>query len=278
MDLDGVPVATYVLQPADRPPRGDIVFCHGTPWSARVWQQAARHLAETHRVHLWDMPGYGASRVGPGVALDLPSQSRRLRALLEHWGLVRPHLVAHDVGGAVALGAHLLEGADLAGLFLWDAVVLEPWGSDFFRLVAEHEQVFAALPARLHAALVREYVAGAAGGPLPESWLATLVEPWLGETGQAAFYRQVAQLRPQDTRPLVDRLRETRCPVSIGWGAADPWLPVEQAHRLRDLLPGPAPVLELPGCGHLVPVERPEAMHEALRGWLAGAVGSAPAG
>lgn len=263
-------MATYVLEPAAGSSRGDVVLCHGTPWSARVWSSTARELARDHRVLLWDMPGYGHSRVDPATGLDLRSQAHRLSALLAHWGTTRPHVVAHDVGGAVALGAHLLDGAEIDALFLWDAVVVDPWGSDFFRLVQVHEPAFAALPARLHAALVREYVAGAATRPLAQDWLTVLVEPWLGESGQRAFYRQVAQLRPEDTRRVVDRLGEVRCPVTIGWGAEDPWLPVEQAHRLRGLLPGEAPVVVVPGSGHLVPVEQPEAVRGSLRAWLTG--------
>jgi len=261
-------VATYVLDPPPGSSRGDVVLCHGTPWSSQVWSRVAHELSRDHRVLLWDMPGYGRSRVDPDVALDLRSQSRRLSVLVDHWGLEAPLLVAHDVGGAVALGAHLLDGTDLEALFLWDAVVLDPWGSAFFRLVAEHEQVFAALPARLHRALVREYVAGAALRPLPAEWLDALVEPWLGESGQTAFYRQVAQLRPDDTRPLVERAGGMRCPVAIGWGTEDPWLPAEQAHRLRALLPGGSPVVVVPDSGHLVQVERPGAVLEALRAWL----------
>ncbi|GAA4692429.1 alpha/beta hydrolase [Nocardioides nanhaiensis] len=268
VDVGGVPVATYVLEPRGGAHRGDVVLCHGTPWSSQVWSRAAHELSREHRVLLWDMPGYGRSRVAPDVALDLRSQSQRLGALLEHWGASERHVVAHDVGGAVALGAHLLDGVDLGALFLWDAVVLDPWGSAFFRLVAEHEQVFAVLPAALHAALVREYVSGAAAGALHAAWLEALVEPWLGEPAQAAFYRQVAQLAAADTGQLVAGLGEVRCPVRIGWGAEDPWLPAEQAHRLRELLPGESPVVVVPGTGHLVPVERPGAVLEALRAWL----------
>lgn len=42
-------------------------------------------------------------------------------------------------------------------------------GSPFFGLVAEHADVFAALPPNLHEALLREYISGASGpGLRPE--------------------------------------------------------------------------------------------------------------
>ena len=268
VDLDGARAATYVLEPTGRTSSGDVVLCHGTPWSARVWAPVARALSQDYRVFLWDMPGYGASSKEVGHAVDLVAQRKRLAAILRHWSLDRPHVVAHDIGGAVALGAHLLEGVEVAGLFLLDIVTLDPWGSPFFRLVAEHETVFAALPGPLHAALVREYVAGAANHRLPAEEVAALAEPWLDERGQAAFYRQIAELSPAHTAPIVSLLGEVRCPVRIGWGVDDPWIPFEQAERLRAALPGDPEVVEFPERGHLVPLEDVGGVTRAVRQWL----------
>lgn len=172
VDLDGTRVATWVMEPpAGIQPVRDIVICHGTPWSSTMWAATAQLLSAENRVHLWDMPGYGASIDAAAPASDLISQRRRLTALLDHWALDTPHIIAHDIGGAVALGAHLLDGVEFASLYLADVVTLEPWGSPFFQLVAEHEAVFSALPPQLHAALVREYIAGAAGPHLDTAWI-----------------------------------------------------------------------------------------------------------
>jgi pimeloyl-ACP methyl ester carboxylesterase len=266
--VDGVEIATYVLDgPTD--PIADVVLCHGTPWSAEVWRELAGTLSAHCRVFLWDMPGYGRSTKDPAVAVDLASQMSRFAQLLEHWQLDRPHVVAHDIGGAVALGAHLLHGRDYAGLYLWDVVTLDPWGSPFFGLVADHADVFAALPGNLHAALVNEYIAGAAGHELAPEWVRALTQPWLGDEGQSAFYRQIAALRPHHTHPLVERLHQSRCPVAIGWGEQDPWIPVEQATRLQRSLPDAPSPLTLSGVGHLAPIEAPARVRSALDAWLA---------
>lgn len=267
--IDDARIATYVLGPDA--PTGDVVLCHGTPWSAQVWADVALALSARRRVLLWDMPGYGRSTMDAGVPIDLAAQMSRFARLLALWRLERPHVAAHDIGGAVALGAHLLHGAEYAGLFLWDVVTLDPWGSPFFRLVAEHPDVFPALPPPLHAALVREYIAGAARHRLPAERVEDLAEPWAGTAGQPAFYRQIAALRAEHTRPVADRLDRARCDVRIGWGRDDPWLPVDQAHALRALLPGGDEVVELAEVGHLAPLEDPEAVTRALRDWLAAA-------
>ncbi|WP_221583262.1 alpha/beta fold hydrolase [Microbacterium sp. G2-8] len=265
--IDGVSIATWILEPPGTS-LGDVVLCHGTPWSAQVWRIVARELGRDHRVFLWDMPGYGDSEKGPTVATDLRTQAERLVALVQFWGLRRPHVIAHDIGGAIALRAHLLHGVDYADLYLWDVVTLDPWGSPFFRLVAENANVFAQLPANLHAALVKEYIAGAASRALSAQDLDVLAAPWLDPVGQTAFFQQIASLSVADTRPAAERLGFMRCPTRIGWGRDDPWIPVPQAHELQSRLPGNSDLVLIDGVGHLAPLEDPSAVATAVRNWL----------
>ena len=264
--VDGERVATYVLEPAGHTDI-DVVMCHGTPWSAYVWAGVAQQIGLGRRVFLWDMPGYGQSMVRD-APVDLATQMSRFAVLQSQWGLTRPHVIAHDIGGAVALGAHLLHGREYASLFLWDIVTLDPWGSPFFRLVADNTEVFEQLPDPLHAALVREYIAGAARHRLTDNDLDELTRPWLGGAGKAGFYRQIAALRPEHTRPVAERLSQVRCPTRIGWGADDPWIPVEQATQLRDLLPDRRDPVILDGVGHLAPLEATAAVTREIEDWL----------
>ncbi|MGW8813961.1 alpha/beta fold hydrolase [Gordonia terrae] len=267
VDVDGARTATYIVEPPQRTDV-DVVMCHGTPWSAYVWADVARHIGLGRRVFLWDMPGYGQSMTS-GASIDLATQMSRFAQLQSQWGLTRPHVIAHDIGGAVALGAHLLHEREYASLFLWDVVTLDPWGSPFFRLVADNSDVFAQLPDALHAALVREYIGGAARHRLGDNRIDALVRPWLGKIGQPGFYRQIAALRTEDTRPVADRLAQVRCPTRIGWGADDPWIPVEQAALLQDLLPDRPDVVTLGGVGHLAPLEATAEVIRAIQEWLA---------
>ena len=51
-----------------------VVFCHGTPWSSRLWSLYAEALASEYTVYLWDMPGYGESSMRPEHPVDLGVQ------------------------------------------------------------------------------------------------------------------------------------------------------------------------------------------------------------
>lgn len=244
-----------------------VVFCHGTPWSSWLWAPFAQALSSRYTTYLWDMPGYGSSRPGPDGRVSLDVQGQVLAELLRSWEVESPHVITHDYGGAVALRAHLLEGARYASLALVDVVALAPWGSDFFRLVQEHADVFGALPAAVHEGAVRAYVAGASRRGLTEDQADKLIAPWLGPEGQAAFYRQIAQADQAYTDEIESRYSELDLPVLIVWGQEDTWIPTDRAHRLAALIPGSR--LELiDAAGHLVQIDQPVSLATTLHDWL----------
>lgn len=216
-----------------------VVFCHGTPWSSELWRPIATALSSRYTVHLWDMPGYGRSTQTDGQDVSLAAQGEALADLIRHWGLDEPVVVA-----------------------------LRPWGSPFFRLVAENAAVFAALPDHLHEALVREYVAGAAHRPLRTEDHDMLVRPWLGATGKSAFYRQIAQADEQYTDEIEPLYASIDLPVLVVWDADDTWIPVDRSHRLAETISS-SELQVVPDAGHLIQLDAPERLTAILADWLA---------
>lgn len=244
-----------------------VVFLHGTPWSSVLWRPLAEALSARFTVYLWDMPGYDQSSKDAAHAVDLGAQGELFAQLLAEWELDRPHVVAHDFGGAVALRARLLHGARYRSLCLVDVVALSPWGSPFFTLVQQHADVFSQLPAGVHRGAVEAYIRGASQRGLRDDELAMLVDPWTGEFGQPAFYRQIAQADEQFTdeiEPLYGSLDE---PVHIVWGADDTWIPVDRAHRLQSLIPGSSLAI-IEDAGHLIQLDAPVALAREVSRWL----------
>lgn len=246
-----------------------IVLLHGTPFSSFIWRSIARSLAPHHVVYVWDMPGYGTSAQFDGQDLSLDALSGVFADLLEYWELSEPAVVAHDSGGAIALGTHLLREVPYERLALVDAVSLPPWGSAFFEVVGEQADVFVQLPSRLHQALVREYVTTACSTALRPEILDALVQPWLGDHGQPAFYRQLEQRRadPGYVDQFVDRYAEIDIPVVVCWGADDTWVPADRGRELAARIPG-AGLRIIPGAGHLVHEDRPAELTAALLAFL----------
>ncbi|MDR6918205.1 pimeloyl-ACP methyl ester carboxylesterase [Pseudomonas sp. 3296] len=247
----------------DGPP---LVFVHGTPFSSYVWHRIAPHFIASHRVYYFDLLGYGQSeKIDGDVSLGV--QNELLARLLDHWAIEQPDVVAHDFGGATALRTHLMNGKDYRSLTLIDPVALTPWGSPFVQHVRQHEAAFSGVPDYIQQAIVPAYIRGAIRRDIPEAELAPYVRPWLGEPGQAAFYRQIAQMDERYTREAQGLYPSIRCPVQILWGEDDQWIPIERGRALHQLIPG-SQFHPIPNAGHLVQEDAPEAIVAALLRFL----------
>lgn len=87
--------------------------------------------------------------------------------------------------------------------------------------------------------------------------------PWLGEVGQPAFYRQIAQMDQAFTDEIEGLYRPLDCPVTVLWGREDQWIPYEKGEALARLLGGGACV-PVESAGHLVQEDCPEAIVAAV--------------
>lgn len=246
--------------------RGDgpaMVLVHGTPWSSYNWRNIIPELATHWRVHFYDLLGYGQSEKRDGQDVSLGVQNRLLAELLDHWGLDTPYIVGHDFGGTTVLRTHLVEGRDFRKIALIDAVSLAPWGSPFVAHVRRHEEAFRGIPAYIHKAMVAAYVRGAIHRDMDDAGLEPIIEPWLDPAGQAAFYRQIAQMDQHYTDEIEPRYGAITRPVLILWGERDEWLPLETGRRLHDAIPH-SQFKALPDAGHLAQEDVPELITSSL--------------
>jgi pimeloyl-ACP methyl ester carboxylesterase len=232
---------------------------HGTPFSSHVWHRIAPELARDHTIYLYDLLGYGQSLMRDGQDVSLGVQNRVLAALLRHWQLNAPDVICHDFGAATVLRAHLIDGCDFARIVMFDAVALAPWGSPFVQHVRRHEAAFAGVPTYIHRAIVTAYLKGAVSRAMSEAELEPYLAPWTGDPGQGAFYRQIAQMDQKYTDAIEPRLGEVRAPVCLLWGTEDQWIPLAQGRKLAGLLPN-CRFAEVPGAGHLMQEDAPEAI------------------
>ncbi len=85
------------------------------------------------------------------------------------------------------------------------------------------------------------------------------------EVGAEGFVRQqTAIIGRVDSRPM---LKDIRCPALVLVGEADSLTPPDRAAEMAHGIPG-AQLLEVPECGHLSTLERPEVVTHALLEWL----------
>ncbi len=165
--------------------------------------------------------------------------------------------------GATVLCGYYLQGLRYSKLTLIDPVALAPWGSPFVQHVRNHEAAFTGLPAYAHDALLSAYLDGASFRGLTKESRDVYAAPWTGAVGQAAFYRQIAQMSQKFTDEIEARYAPLDCPTQILWGEEDRWIPISQGERLAGLLTG-GRLIRVARAGHLVQEDAPEAIVAAI--------------
>lgn len=247
-----------------------VVLAHGTPSRSAVWRQVVPTLADSHRVFVFDLLGFGDSERRLDQDVSVAAHGRVLRELVELWGLVDPAIVGHDIGGATALRAHLIEGVRFAKIALIDAVVLSPWMTARTRQMRQQLDRYDPLPDPGLQASIREHLESATVQPLDPKAFKALFAQWEGAEGQALYLRNLACFDEADTQVFEPLLRSISVPVLVLWGQADAWLPVETSERIAALIPDARRVV-LRDAGHLSMEDEPTAVATELSAFLADA-------
>ena len=241
-----------------------LVMVHGTPFSSVVWRRLAPLLATQYTVYTYDLIGYGQSEKYAEQDVSLGAQSALLHQLInEVWQLERPTIVGHDFGGATVLRTHLLHNVDFQQIVLMDAVSLRPWGSPFVQHVLKYTEAFYGMPSYLHEGLLRAYLQDASHTTLDEETLQAYMQPWLGEVGQPAFYRQISQMDMKYTDEVEPLYGNIDTPTTIIWGKEDTWLPLTQGKTLHQRIPNSS-FYPVDDAAHLIQEDTPQALENII--------------
>lgn len=244
----------------DGPP---VVLVHGTPSWSYLWRGVVRRLSERWTVYVYDLLGYGASDKHEGQDVSIPAQTDLLVELLDHWGLESPCVSGHDFGAAIALRAHLLRNAGYRRLALVDAVAIAPWITPLSRHVKAYLEAYQTMPEHVYRQVLATHLRSAIYKHMSDEALAPYLAPWMGEEGQAAYYRQVAQFDERYTTEVEPLYGSIDLPVLVLWGEQDGWLDPGFGERVRDSIPG-ARLQSVPEAGHFAMEDRPEDIAAAL--------------
>jgi pimeloyl-ACP methyl ester carboxylesterase len=241
------------------------VLVHGTPSRALVWREVAAALADNHAVYTFDLLGFGDSERHVDQDVSLVAHGEVLAELVAQWELDRPALVGHDIGGAIALRAHLLEGTAASRLALVDAVVMRPWLTP--RTRAMQRQAWDSFPDEELAAQIDEHLRSATATRLDPEVFDSLFGQWRGARGQRLYVRNFMQLDEEHTAELDPRLAAIDVPTLVVWGDDDAWLPLPVSERIAAAIPGALRVV-IPGAGHFSMEDRPAEVAAALADFL----------
>jgi pimeloyl-ACP methyl ester carboxylesterase len=263
-DVKGVQMRYFVG--GEGPP---LVLVHGLGGAASNWTELAPLLVERNRLLVPDLPGHGRSTALPAVS-GLEPFADRVALVAEREGMLPAPVVGHSLGGMIVLRLALRRPADVQALVLAGAAGLSignVWGRQLLsiftsvrpgRLAARYRGWVSRSP------LLRRLVFGFVSVADPVGLTDEAVEGFLaGQLLHTDVDSAWQALRRDDPR---QELEHVRCPVLVLWGSEDVQLPLDDAfeytRRLR------ARLRVIPGCGHLLIGERPDACADAIERFL----------
>lgn len=241
-----------------------LVLLHGIGSRWQVFEPIVDLLAGEFEVWSVDMPGFGASPPPPGSVESIAALTDLVQAWMRSQDLEAAHVAGNSTGGGVALelasrGA-VASACALAPIGFWSARE-RAWCQMSVRasrrlggLLRPVSPVLLANPL-LRAVFFMQYTAKPAAVPVEEALadLDALIGAAAFDDVCAAF---TGYLAPVDAADHV--------PVTIAWGDKDRLLLPRQLERARRRLPRARHVL-VPGAGHLMMGDQPEAVAAVVR-------------
>jgi len=233
--------------PAEQPP---IVFIHGAGGTHQHWLFQVRDLPNSQTYAL-DLPGHGGSE---GTGKDnIAAYGDWLVAFLDAIGAEQAILVGHSMGGAIVLDLALRHAPRVAGLGLVATGARLRVMPAIFEGIRQDPE-----------AAVRLICDFAFGPEAPEEMVR------LGRRQMAAIPPDVfcGDFTACDAFNVMDQLAEIAAPTLVLCGTQDQLTPSKYSVYLRDHIAHAALHL-IQGAGHMVMVERPKAVAEAISAFAA---------
>ena len=226
-----------------------LVLLHAATSSALVdWAAQRPLLRKDYTLYLPDARSHGGTRWDPDAGWSHAMLVEDLRAFVDELGLDRFHVGGLSMGAATALGfAMRYPDRLLSAMCAAVGVEREPRVSVATRIMQPD-------------AIERD----------DPKWAARLAMQHDPVQGPGGWKKQMIAIREDiiaAAMPTPEDLRRARLPILLAYGDRDPWVPLEQAVRLRRQLPD-GRLFVAPGVGHVVVADRPAAFNQAFLQFL----------
>ena len=259
--VEGVATHVYHVGPTTLPEQvpdcstGRAVLCvHHSGGNGSNFQPLLAKLEGRHSPLAFDFPGHNRSG-----SLDSLGSVERMAAftgaLIDKLGLPAPLLVGHSMGGSVALELALTRPDAVSGLVLCGAAARYPESPELlerFRLITEGK-------ARRH------FDPGAYSKQTPREVIGAGFADSL-KTDPRAVYPNLLALRAWQAE---SRLADVAAPTLVVVGDEEDDHMAEQAELLATRIPN-AQKRVIEQAGHMVPMEQPDALADAVDGFARG--------
>ena len=241
----------HIYEGSEEGRRPPVVLIHGAGGTHLHWPSDVRRLPG-FRVLALDLPGHGKSE-GRGQQ-SIQAYSNAVLEWMPAVGMHRAVFVGHSMGGAVALSLALDHGEHVLGLGLV--------GTGARLRVAPQLVESAASPTTFLSAI--DSIISLSFSPQASERLLELASQRMTETRPSVLHGDFLAC---DAFDEMERIAQIQQPALVVCGVDDRMTPVRYAQFLADSIPNAA-LQTVPDAGHMVMLEQPQAVAEALNGFL----------
>lgn len=245
-----------------------VLLVHGTPSWSFEFREVITALSPKHRVIAPDHLGFGLSDKPEGAGYTPADHARRLLALVDALDLRDLTLVVHDFGGPIGLPVALDRSDRVTRV-----IVLNSWmwpnAEDasvqrIDRLVRSRLGRFLYFDLNISPTQILKSAFGDARRLTP-ALHAHYLAPFRRRETRASLYAMALALGGADPyyEGLWARRSALKGKLELVWGLSDPAFGLHHLARWKQAF-SDAEVIELPGIGHFVAEEAPEAVVRAV--------------
>ncbi len=273
IDIDGIRTA---FADSGAPPGGSaqtpLLFVHGLAGNVSHWVEVAPAFTASRRVLAVDLPGHGETERTPG-RYSIDNYVRHVTGLLDSLQIERAHIVGHSMGGMVSLASAISAPDRIAS-----AVLVNPAGMGRLPAWARVGGRFVIRKSVLDRILPRVWKHGILANVFFQKNAQTrafinTVESTHDMSQAHELVKDISTLMHDLRHDLLERdyatlLGSIGVPIGVIWGEKDRLVPAPLLRDAARRLPN-VQVEEIPRCGHMPNIERPERVRAFIEAHLA---------
>jgi pimeloyl-ACP methyl ester carboxylesterase len=252
------------------------LFIHGVPLNGLHWRYVIAAMQDIRRCVALDLMGLGYSRISPTQDVSFVAQAKMIRQFIDAMGFDKVDLIANDSGGGIAqiFAAHNPER--LRTLTLTNCDTHDNWPPTAIgpSIEAARQGIlldrYVALiddAAERYTLLSRAY---ADSRVLTDEVYRAYIDPLRAtKENRNNFHRYWIAFNNTQTLAIEPLLRQLKVPTLVVWALDDIFFDVKWAYWLQSTIPGVVRVVEVPAAKLFFPEDRPQALVEPLRLFLA---------
>jgi len=223
-----------------------IVFIHGAGGSTLSWVFQKTYFEGSYTVFLVDLPGHGRSDGPPSASIG--GYAEALKRTFEENAITSAFIAGHSMGGAVAMDFALRYPGLVKGIVLiGTGARLKVYPEILEGIVKDKEKT------------ARMIIDTAFSPQFPERLKEKVFTEYMKNDAKTVFNDFTAC----DGFNVMGQLSSLSVPALVICGREDRFTPVKYSQYLAGSIPGAGLVL-VEGAGHMVMIERPDEVNEAI--------------